>query len=85
MFTKCLSAVAMAAAFWPPLSFAAPLTLDAALALAVQRSAATQAAGASHSAAVASASAAAQLPDPMLGVGTGIRPGSGFAFFCFGR
>lgn len=69
MFTKCLSAVAMAAAFWPPLSFAAPLTLDAALALATQRSAAAQAAGASHSAAVASAGAAAQLPDPMLEVG----------------
>ena len=68
MFTKCLSAVVMAAAFWPPLSVAAPLSLDAALGLAAQRSAAAQAAGASHSAALASAGAAAQLPDPMLDI-----------------
>lgn len=85
MFTKCLSAVAMAAAFWPPLSAAAPLSLDAALALAAQRSAAAQAAGASHSAAVASAGAAAQLPDPMLEVGIDNVPVTGADRFSTAR
>jgi outer membrane protein TolC len=62
-------AVALAAAFWPPLASSAALSLDHALELAVQRSEARRAAGAGLSSAQESARAAAQLPDPTLEAG----------------
>lgn len=69
MFSRFLSATALAAAMLPALAAAAPFGLEQALDLAAQRSQAARAARAGAAGAADVARAAGQLPDPMLSVG----------------
>lgn len=77
MFSRFLSATAVAAAMVPPLAAAAPLSLEQALDLAAQRSQAARAARAGSAGAAEAVRAAGQLPDPMLSVGIDNLPVTG--------
>lgn len=77
MFSRLISATALAAAMLPALAAAGPLSLEQALNLAAQRSQAARAARAGALGAADAARAAGQLPDPMLSVGIDNLPVTG--------
>lgn len=81
MISVSLRAAALAAAILPAMApaiaTAAPITLEDAIARAVQRSEATRAARAGAASAGETARAAAQLPDPMLGMSVENLPATG--------